>query len=44
MRSDLVVLPEPSIDNDLGLFGGEAVTVLLDIFGTSETLTSSLIA
>ena len=22
MRSDLVVLPEPSIDNDLGLFGG----------------------
>ena len=25
MRSDLVVLPEPSIDNDLGLFGGEAV-------------------
>ena len=22
VRSDLVVLPEPSIDNDLGLFGG----------------------
>ena len=22
MRSDLVILPEPSIDNDLGLFGG----------------------
>ena len=22
MRSDLVVLPEPNIDSDLGLFGG----------------------
>ena len=22
MRSDLVVLPEPKIDSDLGLFGG----------------------
>ena len=22
-RSDLVVLPEPKIDSDLGLFGGE---------------------
>ena len=22
MRSDLVILPEPSVDKDLGLFGG----------------------
>ena len=32
MRSDLVVLPEPSIDNDLGLFGGVELFSVEDFF------------
>ena len=32
MRSDLVVLPEPSIDNDLGLFGGVEPFSVKDFF------------
>ena len=32
MRSDLVVLPEPSIDNDLGLFVGVEPFSVEDFF------------
>ena len=32
VRSDLVVLPEPSIDNDLGLFGGVEPFSVEDFF------------
>ena len=32
MRSDLVVLSEPSIDNDLGLFGGVEPFSVEDFF------------
>ena len=32
MRSDLVVLPEPSINNDLGLFGGVEPFSVEDFF------------
>ena len=32
MRSDLVVLPEPNIDGDLGLFGGVEPFSLEDFF------------
>ena len=32
MRSDLIVLPEPNIDNDLGLFGGVEPFSVEDFF------------
>ena len=32
VRSDLIVLPEPNIDNDLGLFGGVEPFSVEDFF------------
>ena len=40
VRSDLIVLPEPNIDNDLGLFGGVEPFSVEDFFsqGAVEAL------
>ena len=45
VRSDLVVLPEPKIDSDLGLFGGVEPFCVEEFFsqGAVQTLVMSYV-